>query len=360
MGVLSAIVPVMGFRRAAALTAAAATLPYSSADTVQRGVLSPWQTGQLSALVWADVLGSDLAMVTRAEAMSCPAVAKARHVIVGQLSGLPLVAMKGADTLPDQDQPTWLYRTDGVMSPWHRMAWTLDDLLFTGWSLWLVTRGSEQQILTADRVDVDAWEFDNDGHILIDSEPVQSSQVILFAGPGEGLCSFATRTIRAYRRTEDAWQGKVRNPVPIIELHSNDDDALTDDEAREYVDAFSAARLDVNGAVAWTPQSIDLRVHGDSDSAMYIAARNALRTDVANCTGLPTAALDGSVATASLTYVTQEGKFSELAEGLRLWLEPIEARLSQDDCVPRGQRVRFDTGDRLSVAPSPTGPEVQD
>jgi hypothetical protein len=360
MGVRSVTLRAMGFRRAAQLNAARDNLP-----TVERGVLSPWQADTLSALVWADVLGSDsLTMVTRAEAMSCPAVVKARHVIVGQLSGLPLVAMRGADVLPDADQPSWLYRTDGAMSPWHRMAWTLDDLMFTGWSLWWVERGADGSILTAERVDIEAWKFDNDGHVLIKTiegwEIVNSSNVILFAGPGEGLCAFAARTIRAYRRTEDAWQGRVRNPVPIIELHSNADDELLEGEAQAYVDAFSKARLDVNGAVAYTPQAIDLRVHGEADSSMFIEARNALRTDVANCTGLPTAALDGSVATASLTYVTQDGKFSELAEGLRLWLEPVQARLSQDDVVPRGQRVRFDTGDRTAVPASPTGPEVQD
>lgn len=363
MTVASAMLRAVGIRRANALVAARAALPIvDGSQAVQRGPLSPWQTGQLSALVWADVTGADLLTVTRTEAMTCPAIVKARHVIVGQLSGLPLVAMRGPDVLPDADQPSWLYRTDGAMTPWHRMAWTLDDLLHTGWSLWWVTRGAapERAILSAGRVGIESWNFDGDGHILVDGEIANASDVILFAGPGEGLCTFAARTIRAYRRTEDAWQGRVRNPIPMIELHQTSDDDLNETEVAQYVDAFAAARTDVNGAIGFTPYNIELRVHGDASAEMLIEARNALRTDVANCTGLPTAALDGSVATASLTYVTQEGKFSELAEGLRLWLEPIEARLSQDDCVPRGQRVRFDTGDRLSVAPSPTGPEVQD
>lgn len=366
MTAASGMLRSVGIRRALGLVAARDALPIvDSSKMTQRGVLSPWQTGQLSALVFADVFGTDSLQATRAEAMTCPAVVKARHVIVGQLAGLPLRALRGPDVLPESDQPSWLYRTDGAMSPWHRMAWTLDDLLFTGWSLWQVTRGAAEggrlgPILTADRVGIDEWTFDGDGHVLIDGEIARADEVILFAGPGEGLCTFAARTIRAYRRTEDSWQGRVRSPVPIVELHQNADDDLTQAEADDYVAKFAAARTDVNGAITFTPYNIDLRVHGESSASMLVEARNALRTDVANCTGLPTAALDGSVATASLTYVTQEGKFSELAEGLRLWLEPIEARLSQDDCVPRGQRVRFDTGDRLSVTPSSTGPEVQD
>lgn len=349
----------MGIRSALRLTAAAQSLPLTP-HRADVGVLSPWQTGTLSSLVWADVIGATPTIVTRAEAMTVPAVVKARQTLVGQLAGLPLRAMRGADVLPDAEQPSWLYRTDGIVSPWHRMAWTIDDLLFTGWSLWKVTRGADRAILTADRVPVDEWKINADNQVVVQGARASADDVILIPGPAEGLLTYAARTIRAYRRTEDAWQGRVRNPIPLVELHQLTDDVLEDAEIIKLIDDYAAARSDVNGAIAFTPSSIELRAHGEADPSMLIEARNALRVDVANMTGLPAAALDGSVAAASLTYVTQEGKFSELAEGLRLWAEPIEARLSQDDCVPRGQRIRFDTGDRFSLPPSPTGPEVQD
>lgn len=362
MSVLSAIVPAMGIRRANQLTAAAAALPIvDTSKMVERGVLSPWQTGQLSSIVWADLFGAEnITMVSRADAMMCPAVAKGRHVIVGQGAGLPLRVLGTDGVLPDAQQPSWLYRTDGAMTPWHRMAWTLDDLIFTGWSLWRRVNGADRFPLSADRVDIDAWQFDNDGHVLIDGVIARADEVILFAGPGEGLCTAAASTIRAYRQTEASWQGRVRNPVPMTELHQINDDDMTQEEVDKYVGAWASARTNVNGAIGFTPYNLELRVHGVDAASTMVEARNALRTDVANHLGLPTAALDGSVATASLTYVTQDGKFSELAEGLRMWYEPIEQRLSQDDCVPRGQRVRFDTGDRSAVPSSGTGPEVLD
>lgn len=338
---------------------AAAALPYGS-PSVQRGPLSPWQTGQLSSIVWADLTGDEPLQVSRADAMTCPAIVKARHIIVGQLAGLPLVALRGDQVLSDAEQPTWLYRTNGSMTPWHRMAWTLDDLLFTGWSLWWRTNAADGSIQAAERVDIDAWYFTPDGVVMVNAEPARPQDVILFAGPGEGLCAFAARTIRAYRATESAWQGRVRNPIPMTELHQLNDDDLLQEEVDKYVAAWATARTNVNGAIGFTPHNLELRVHGDTSAEMLVGARNALRTDVANVTGLPTASLDGSVATASLTYTTQDGKFSELAEGLRLWWEPIEARLSQDDVVPRGQRVRMDKGDRTALSPNPTGPEVQD
>lgn len=326
----------------------------------QVGVLSPWQTSQLQSVVWADITGATPLVVTRAEAMSVPAFAKARHVLVGQLAGLPLRALRGPDVLPDAEQPTWLYSTSGNVSPWHRMAWTVDDLWHFGWSLWWTTRGAEDRILTADRVPWDEWEFTSDGYILVGGRAAQAGEVILFPGPTEGVCASSPRTIRAARDTEDAWQGRVRSPIPVTELHQLTDDGLTEDEAQAFVDTYVEARRDVNGAVTFTPSNIELRVHGEANPSMLVEARNAIRVDVANLANLPAAALDGSVAEASLTYTNQEGRMSDLAEGVRFWGEPITARLSQDDVVPRGQRVRFDTGDRFATPPNPTGAEVLD
>lgn len=357
----SAIVRSVGFRSIRSLMAARSEAPLSSLQPVQRGVLSPWQTGTLSSIVWSDVFGTDsLLQVTRAEAMTVPAIAKARAIIVGQLAGAPLQALRGTTVLPDAEQPAFLYRTNGAISPWHRNAWTFDDLLFNGWALWEVVRGSDNTILSADRVPPEQWKINPDGSISLYDQPANANEILLFPGPNEGLLTFAARTIRAARRTDDAWQGRVRNPVPIVELHQVSDDALNDEEVDELLAGYVAARSDVNGAVTYTPPEIEIRTHGEADPSMLVEARNALRVDVANFVGLPAASLDGSVAQASLTYVTQDGKMSELGEGLRMYAEPFEARLSQDDVVPRGQRVRMNMGDRFSLSPSPTGPEVQD
>jgi hypothetical protein len=101
-------------------------------------------------------------------------------------------------------------------------------------------------------------------------------------------------------------------------------------------------------------------VFGESASSYLVEARNAVRLDVANMTGLPAASLDGSLSTASLTYSTQEGARTELADALRGWTDPISARLSQDDVVPRGQRVRFDVTDLATPTPTATGIPVED
>lgn len=327
------------------------------------GIISPWSghPGHLSPVVVADVFPDAATLpVTRTEAMSVPAVAKARHVLVTHLADVPLVALRGEDELPAEDQPTFLQRTDGPLSPWHRMAWTVDDLLFYGWSLWSCQRGAADQVLSADRVPFDAWWFEDDGTITVEGAAAAAGEVILFPGPFEGLLCTAARTIRAAKNTETAWAGRVRNPIPAVELHQVTDDVLTDDEISGLVEAYCTARTDPNGAVVYTPAAVELRTHGQASADMLIEARNAVRIDVANFTGIPGAALDGALSTASLTYVTQEGKLSELGDALRMWASAVQQRLSQDDVVPRGQRVRFDFTQELSPTPIPTGPTVED
>lgn len=325
-----------------------------------RGIRSPWTQGQLSSIVWADIFDADLQPITRAQAMQVPSVVKARHLLVTHLAGIPLRAMRGPAVLPESQQPTFLYRTNGASTPWHRMAWTLDDLFFTGWSLWGVQRGTDRAILDAVRIPPEWWTLNDDNEIEVYGNTVEPDTVVLFAGPAEGLLEYAAGTIRAARNIERAWAGRVRNPVPVVELHQVTDDELTDDEVDDLIDGYVQARQDPNGTVVFTPPSIDLRVHGDAAGSQLVEARNAVRLDVANFTGLPANALDGSLSTASLTYTTQEGTRTELSEALRMWFEPIEQRLSQDDVVPRGQRVRFDRSDIASPTPTPTGPTVED
>ena len=334
-----------------------ASSPSGSAEV---GIRSPWTEGQLSTVVWSDVFGTQPTIVTRAEAMRIPAVAKARHTLVGAVANLPLIAMRNGDALPTQ--PTWLYRTDGPVSPWHRMAWIVDDLLFYDWSLLVVARNDAGVIQTAERVPIEWWHLDEEGRIVLtwngSTYYPSEREVLLIPGPGVSLLDNAVTSIKAAADLERTWSARARNPIPAMEIHVTTEDQLSDDEMKQIVLGYAKSRNDPNGAIAITPHNVTLIPHGTSTGDMLEAARNAVRIDVANLTGLPGAALDGSLATASLTYVTQDGKLTELAGSIDLFADPIAFRLSQDDAVPRGQRVRFDKTN--SFLPNPTGPEIGD
>lgn len=322
------------------------------------GVVSPWSEGQLQQFVWSDIFGTDTIPVTRKEAMSLPSVAVARGLLLGELAGRPLRALRGPDLI--DPQPTWLYRTDTDLPPWHRMAQTIDDLIFYGMSLWAVERGAEGQITDSIRVPWDRWEIDEDGQILVDGILPEAKSVIYFPGPFEGLLNVAARTIRGAVDLEASWTGRARTPSPAIVLEEKEDNGMTQEEASAYVTAVAAARRDPDGTVMFVPYALNARFEGQAATELMIEARNAVKLDIANFMNLPTAMLDAALPKASLNYETQDGRQESFIERLPYWTEPIEARLSMDDVCPRGQRIRFELSPSSNRPGGQVGPYTED
>lgn len=320
-------------------------------------VASPWAEGQLTAIVWADLLGADLALMTRAEAMTIPAVARARQLLATTIARLPLQTWRGNAQV--EPGPAWMFRGDGPWSPWHRMAWTVDDLLFGGWSLWAAGRDAEGQVIDAARVPPDLWKFDTNGAVLVDDEPVDARSVLLIPGPNEGLLSFGSRALRAASLLEASYIDQARSPVPAVELHQLSGDQLDDAEAQAIVNAWSASMA--SGGVAYTNSAIEARPHANPTENLLIEGRNAAAVDVARLTGIPAAMLDATNAGASLTYETVQGRNAQFVDyGISAFTGPIAARLSMDDVVPRGQRIVFDLSDLIAPLPAASGPALED
>lgn len=325
-------------------------------------IASPWaDSGNLNALVWADILGTENRPVGRADAMMIPPVARGRHLIVGMIAKCPLVRYAGADLL---EPAAWMQRTDAAVSPWHRMAWTVDDLIFSGWALWAVSRDADGHVLSADRVGRDRWSFDpSTNAIVVDYEPVPASDVVLIPGPHEGLLSFGSRFgIRHARSLYLAAETAAANPIPATELHQTDGDPMGPDAVDEMLAAWRNARLDASKAgIAYTNQSIEARFHGTVSPALLIDGRNAAALDIARFLGIPGSTIDATVDKASLNYETTAGRNAELIDvGLSMYMDAIAARLSMDDVLARGSRTAFDTAPIRTETPDPTGPVTED
>jgi phage portal protein BeeE len=321
---------------------------------------SPFTEGQLQKIVFSDVFGTAYAPITRAEAMTVPALSKARNLICATIANLPLIVKDKDGVLATQ--PEWTYRTDGTVSPFMRMLWTLDDLLFYGRALWLVTRGAEGQVLDAERVPIEAWKVTHEGAILVNDEPVDALDVVYFPAPIEGLLDKDASSLRSARSVAQAVEARVKSPIPVMELHATGIEDVLPAEAKAIVTAYNTARRDPEGATVFTPASIEMKPHGDkADSGFMVEGRNAVRLDVANMTGVPVALLDGSTSTASLTYSTQEGRRNEFVDySLVLWTQAILGRLSSDDIVAPGLHVEFDQTNFLTTIPALTGAPKED
>lgn len=333
---------------------------------------------------WFDLLGADVPLpLTRAEAMMVPAVARARHLICGTIARLPLLALRGDDEVTPQ--PYWMFGSDGQLgdlpdeqrvrlglytpqSAFQRMLDTADDLLFCGWSLWLVTRFAAADPVTGRRFPIrmvhlpfGSWDVDSDGHLIdADAQPIDAGAAVLFQGMHEGILSFAARTIRSAGRLETVAADVAQRPLRF-ELHQTSDIELTPDERRGLVDETRKA-LSTNDGVLFTNSAIETKTYNvNSDSELLIGGRNAAALDVARHMNIPGAMIDATTTGASLEYQTTQTRNQQwLDYGLTGYMDPITTRLSMDDVLPAGQRAAFDTESlTTSLAPT-TGPAVED
>lgn len=325
------------------------------------GIASPWaEPSTLNRVVLSDIFGAELAdqfPLSRAEAIAIPAVSKARNLLIAVIAPLPLIALDKNGPLTVQ--PSWLYRTDSLVTPYERMAWTVDDLVFNGFSLWSVTRGAESQITTAEYVPFDSWRIDK-GRVLIDDKAVPNDSVILFNSPFGGLLAVASRTLRAARDIEATRAARVRNPSPTTVISTTGDEQLEDAEVADLLAQWNLARRAVDGAVGYLPPGLKFEQFGEAKPELFLDASNSLTTAIGQHLNIPSYMLDAAIE-ANFTYSTAEGDRDRFyAESLPFWTDPITARLSQDDVVPRGSRVRFDHSEQTASAPTPTGAPTED
>lgn len=305
---------------------------------------SPWASTTPTELIYADIFpeGDRPKVYTRLDAMRVPAIAAARNRVIEHLAGRPLL-----DHTPQRQakiQPAWLTSTSSVLaiSPYQRMLATLDDHIFDGISAWAVNRGSSGQI-TGDAIHIpfDRWVMDEYGTVYFDGEEVPADQVLVIPAAAPGILHAGRDTIEGGIALERAWRARARNPVPSVILKEREDNGMTVEEAKPYVEGVAAARRNPEGAVMFVPYKIDATFEEHSGESFLEEARNSIRIDVAAYFNLTAQSIEASKAQSTLTYETAETADAQTTDRMSYWSEPIEARLSLDDVVPRGHRVRF-------------------
>jgi hypothetical protein len=344
-------------------------------QVTQTGLRSPWlgQHSHLAQITWAGLFGTDVAPVTRAEAMSVPAYARARSVLTSIIPAIPLRAYRGpldADvtSLPRVDpQPSWINGTNQAVAPALRMIQTVDDLLFYGVSCWSRVNGAADRSARAypirmDRLPIERWTINPDGHVCVDNldgrghQPVRADEVCLIPGPHEGLLVYAAEAIRQAKDLEKAVARASNNPTPHTELRQVAGDPMTDEQIDAMLTRYAARRRMTDGAVSFLNSSIESKGVGSFDGHMMLGGRNAAAVDAARNVGLPADVVDAA-GEASLTYANvRDNDKRVLSYGASSYLLCISGALSQDGVSPHGQRVAFDIEAWLGSTPTATTP----
>lgn len=309
-----------------------------------------------------------------------PAVSRSRHLICATLASLPLVALRGADPVPDQ--PYWCYGTDGQLgnltaeqrrdygvvgqSPFQRMLDTADDLLFYGLSLWLrttrnLTKPPAEQVRVGYlHLPKSVWQLDDDGFAVgPDGIPFGTDDVVLIQGPHEGVLNFGAATIRAASTLELTAAEVARTPFRIG-LHQTTDITLTPAERAQVVAETRRALAD-NQGILFTNSALEVNEYRLDSSELLVGGRQAAALDVARHMNIPGAMIDAEPTGSSLTYSNPESRNSQwLDYGLSSYLDAIGASLSMDTVVPSGQRVAFDTSSLTTTLAPTTGAPTPD
>ena len=358
MGILDVLRPRSLDMLTAAATVQAAGAGYV-ADPSSYPIATPWGSSDLARIVYEDVFGADVPPNTRAAAMRLPGMARARNLVVSTVAALPFVALRR--DVPVDPAPWFTACHDGT-SWQHRLAWTIDDLIFYGWSLWEAVRGADTFPLSFARINRERWNLDDDNHLILDGQIVKDTRnMILIPGLHEGVLTYGCDAIRDATALYRIVRERLNNPVPQVDLHQTGGKALNTDEINALRDDWSAARTGLNGGVAYTNEFIEAKPFGDGGQELLIEARNAAVLDLARLIGVHGGMVDATTPKASLNYETNTGRNQEFVDfDLALYMTPVTARLSLDDVMPHGQRVAFDLADLTAPAQPTTGPVSED
>lgn len=297
--------------------------------------------------------------VDRSSAMQVPAVARARNIIAGTISTLPLHAYSDI-TMAKVQGRSILKQPDPALPMAVTMAWTVEDLLFHGRSFWQVLevnpedgRPTQARRVDPTRVtfttDLDTQEIVNgfyiDGALL----PITGiGSLIMFSGIDEGILNRGGRTISTALKLEEAVQRMASEPNPTMVIKNSGVD-LPPEQVSSLLAQWKQARA--TRSTAYLSGPLDVTTFGyDAGQMQLTESRLNTAAEIARMCNIPAWYLNAETASATYSNVVQERR-SLVDFSLRPYMSCIEERLSMNDVTPRGQVVRFDLDNYLRGNP---------
>lgn len=299
---------------------------------------------------WQGVGGS-VARVSRREALSVPAVKRARDLICATIGALPFeeltdpgnkIMLSELLRQPEPDVPRSV-----------TMTMTAEDLLFEERSWWRILELNEQgwpaKIRRLEPRSVTVLQ-DQKVYYSADGRPqgsalewIPDEQLIRFDSPNPGLLTYCARTIRDALALAAAASKNVQNPVPFSYLTLDPDYEMDPedppngkemaDQVQDAIASRSIPFLDAAvklNSLQWTPEQLQ-----------FAQTRDAVVLEVARMTGLDPEEL--AVSTTSRTYQNSEQRRLDLLDFTgNPYLVAMQDRLSMDDVTFPGRKVRAD------------------
>jgi HK97 family phage portal protein len=322
--------------------------------------IAPYTFPDKPLSVWAPGFdGVSSTFVTRREALSVPACARGRNIIVGTAASLELHVKRKLDKSRVEPTPSIISNPDKNMPTAVVYGMTAENLLFHGVAYWQIKeidpatgRPSQIRWIDAPRV---SQVLDSTGEIVIgyqlEAQRLPDNGIgslIQFTGiDPDGVLNRGGRTLRTAAALERAVFNYAETPTPSVVLKANV--PMDSNKATAILNAWKQARQ--TKGTAFLSDNVDMQSVGFNAADLQLTeAREYLAKEVARLMNIPAYYLDA--ATNSMTYsnVTAERR-ALLDFSLRPLLTAIEQRLSMDDVTVSTQYVEYDLDDFLRGNP---------
>lgn len=303
----------------------------------------------------------------RAEALSVPAVLRARNLICSPAT-LPLIqrdADRNITRLPLLDQ------IDPNVANVVTLAQTLEDLIFEGVSWWRVlARGADEYPTYAEHLDYTAVHVQlprdhrmpsplpggydprrADVYVYGKLVTDPARELIRFDSPNPGLLAAGGRAVRRALLLDTTSALYADNPRPLDYFTPNEDaDPASDDDVADILANWVRARK--QRATAYVPAALKYNSVDTPTPAelQLIELQRKATLDIANATGLDPE--DLGISTTSRTYQNAvDRRRDRINDTLSPYMIAITGRLSMRDITKRGYTVAFDLDEYLRADP---------
>lgn len=312
-------------------------------------VLTPPISSPAQVAAWLQGWGSDTwdtgdyasePVISRAAAITVPAVAAGRDLIVSTLAPLELQLRKGD---VNQPLPSLLQRPDPRYTRYEWLAWILDDLIFEGQAICRIrARDFSGFPSYLERVDPCELEHVHDDVWRVDEELVSASDLIRFGAGSDGIRYSGRRVIRTALRLEQAARIDADTPIPPLVLENQGPD-LSDQQKTDLLDGWRKARQATGGGVGYLNQSLKATQLGwSSADRQLVEGRRYVAVEVARLLGLDASDLGAAMSGSSITYQNTVSQVRNRLQRLAGYRAAIEQRFSMPDLTPREYVVKID------------------
>jgi hypothetical protein len=287
--------------------------------------------------------------ILRQDAASVPAIARCRNLIAGTIASIPLETYLTATGEEIPNLP-WVDQLDKRQPMEVTLAWIVDSLFYYGVAYLRVeevykddNRPARFSWMQNDRVTV-KYTFDNStvDYYMVNNIRVPDSGVgslVTFQAFDQGLLLRQPTTIRAAIDIEKAAAIAAQTPMGSGYIKNTGAD-LPDQQVQGILNSWKAARQ--SKATAYLTSTLEFNpISFAPKDMMYNEAKAYLALDLARACNVPANMIDAEMIRTNTYQNVLDQRKEFAAYTLMPFINAIQSRLSMDDLLPRGQKVRF-------------------